>query len=360
MNLVKNHLSSIAICLLIAVSLPLSPSVMAAGESSYQSGEAAYKQRKYAKAAELFWQSINEGNASAHAWLYMAHAYSAAGNREKAVDSYKRVAQIFKGQPAERIALSGLQKALNRPTSNIDTRVITTSTVGVNSTATSMRPISKPKTLNPDEYRILPLTDRVIVWRANPRFGHPNVTDTSVGAVSSAIRRLPKNIYKLLEDGGVTITIAPNIIDKWPDMVKNDSLDGAAQNLAQESGRCYGRDVHVWQNALANNSLSVNATRSSGFMVRSLYHELGHAVDDCLGRYSSSAEALKLHEQDVKEMPDVLRIKMNYYTQSGEKGCSEACAELFSNLLGANDSDAVICAQYFRRLNHFVRRKVKL
>lgn len=350
--------------LLLTLTLAFPSSGIAAGESQYQSGLVAYKQKRYAEAADLFWQSITEGNSSAHAWLYMAHSYTAAGNKEKALDTYQQITQIFKGQPAEKMALAGIQKASRMPAGRTASSSASTTTTASSSnttaTASPPQPISKPKTQNPNDYRSLPLRDRVIVYKAHRKFGHPEVTPASADVVTTAIRRLPKHIYKILEDGGVTITVAPNIIDKWPDMVKNDSLDVDAQNLAQEGGRCYGRDVHVWQHSIQNGSLAVKGASNTGFILCSLYHELGHAVDDCMGSYSSSAEALKLHEQDVKEMPDNMRTKLNYYTQSGQKGCSEACAELFSQLLGAEDSDAVNCAIYFRRLQHFLRQKVRL
>ena len=183
------------------------------------------------------------------------------------------------------------------------------------------------------------------------------MTKTSESAISSALRRLPTHIYKKLEAGGVTVTVAPNIIDKWPDMVKNDTLDKAARDLASEKGRCYGRDVHVWQNDIARNSLAVAAARSTDAMVDTLFHELGHAFDECSGRYSSSSEVLEMHDQDVQDMPAAVRNKLNYYTQYGAKGSAEACAELFSAVLGSRSNDATMCTNYFKRLRRFIEKK---
>ena len=80
------------------------------GISYYQAGLGAYKAGKYKTAAAYFWQSITAGNATPHAWLYMAHSYAGAGNKYKAIESYRKVASIFKGTPAERMALTAIKR----------------------------------------------------------------------------------------------------------------------------------------------------------------------------------------------------------------------------------------------------------
>lgn len=81
-----------------------------AGKIEYKAGLAAYKAGNYKTAATYFWKSITAGNATVHAWLYMAHSYSAAGNKNKAIETYRKVASIFKGTEAEKMALSAIKK----------------------------------------------------------------------------------------------------------------------------------------------------------------------------------------------------------------------------------------------------------
>lgn len=367
-SLVRAFRRSISLVAVLSISMSVNVS-FAAGESEYQQAVSEYKNRKFSQAAELFWKSITAGNSSPHAWLYMGHAYAAAGDKEKALDTYKEVGKIFAGQPAAKMAAAGI-KNLGRvssrsSTSSSSSRTSTSSNSSRTSTSAAATTHSntgtanrtRPKTTNTDDWRSVPFQERVIVYPPSPKFGHPAVTKTSEAAIISAIRRLPSHIYKKLDENGVTVTLAPNIIDKWPDMVKNDTLDKAARDLASERGRCYGRDVHVWQHSIARNSLAVGATRSTGVMVDAFLHEIGHAFDECSGKYSSSSDVLEMHDQDVKDMPVAVRSKLNYYTQYGAKGCAEACAELFSAVLGSRSEDAVMCTNYFKRLRRFIEKK---
>ena len=102
--------------LLVASALSVVASAVYASE--YEDGVAAYKSKNYEKAAELFWSSINSGNSSSRAWIYMAHSYLAAGKKTKALDTYKQIAKVFKGTAAEKMALAGIRNIGSDPSTS--------------------------------------------------------------------------------------------------------------------------------------------------------------------------------------------------------------------------------------------------
>ena len=341
------YTSAITLILLQFVS---TAAVYAAGEEAYKQGVKDYKGRDFRSAAEHFRKSIVEGNASAHTWLYMAHSYAAAGDKLKAYDAYKRVERMFSGKPAGQMAAAGIKKLGNL--SSLRNRNIIKRSSG------DKRGL--PKSTNPDDWRSLPFKDRVIIYPANEQFGHPEVSKATEEIVRRAILTLPNHFYRTLEKGGVTVTIVPNIIDKWPDMVKNNALDKAAQELAKVGGRCYDRDVHIWQNGLVPGTLKADEAQKNDVLLNSTYHELGHAYDDCLGTYSQKSEAIKLYKADVEAMPPAFRKYLIYFAAGTTNSCSEACAELTAELLGSKVEEAKACAKYFPKLRKLVREKTGL
>lgn len=94
---------------LLAVTAPVLAQQKTA-QAHFQEGVKHYKAGQYKSAAPLFWKSINEGNATPQAWLYMAHSYNAAGNKHKAIKTYKRIAKIFKDTKAARVAQTAVRK----------------------------------------------------------------------------------------------------------------------------------------------------------------------------------------------------------------------------------------------------------
>jgi hypothetical protein len=88
----------------------LSNPAFAGGEVQYQEGLKAYKARNYRAVAKSFNESLESGNGSAEVYLYMAHSYAASGEKTKALKKYHDIVKIFKGLPAENVALPCIKR----------------------------------------------------------------------------------------------------------------------------------------------------------------------------------------------------------------------------------------------------------
>lgn len=122
---------------ILAGSLLLFPQTAeAGGEAQYQAGLKFYQAKQYKQAAEQFWTSIKNGNATPQAWLYLGHSRNAAGQKEEALRTYKEIARIFHGQPAESMALSAIRQ-LNQNTLQQSGKGKSTSSSAVNASTAS-------------------------------------------------------------------------------------------------------------------------------------------------------------------------------------------------------------------------------
>lgn len=201
------------------------------------------------------------------------------------------------------------------------------------------------------------LEDRIVV--VTPRFGHPPVDRSTVEMVKTTVSCLPAYVHAVLEKGGATVNIAPNMTDKFPETLTGN-MTSETFDLAQAGGRCYGRDVYLYERPLMENKKELGSLRPLGDMRNQVLHEIGHAVDDCFGEYSKTQAVLDLHSLDVSDIEPNLRKKLSYFTTTGPKGSSEACAELFSGFIGATGKDTEAVMVNFPRLKLWLRKKLDL
>jgi len=201
------------------------------------------------------------------------------------------------------------------------------------------------------------LEDRIFV--VEPKFGHPPVDESTVEMVKKAVSQLPTYVHSVLEKGGATINIAPNMTDKFPETLRG-RISREDFELAQGGGRCYGRDVYLYERSLLEGGKDLGVKRPLGDMRNQVLHEIGHAVDDCLGNYSKTQFVLELHSLDVSDIEPGLRDKLSYFTTSGPKGSMEACAELFSGFAGATGKDTDSVTKSFPRLSLWLRKKLAM
>lgn len=193
-----------------------------------------------------------------------------------------------------------------------------------------------------------------------PMFNHPAVSAGTIDTVTRIVDTLPPNIYEILDAGGATVNISPNITDKWPDMLKG-KLDAEGLHLAQDAARCYGRDVYIYERKLIPDTTKLgDEIFDSASVTNVLYHELGHAVDDSSGVFTNTKEVLDIYQSDVDKMSDEIKSRLWYYTKPGYTGAREAFAECFAGLMGANGKDTEVVRENFPRYRAWAKNKFKL
>lgn len=70
-------------------------------------------------------------------------------------------------------------------------------------------------------------------------------------------------------------------------------------------------------------------------------HELGHAIDHCLGYYSSSEEFKHQYLLDAGNVPPEYTGRLDYFLQKAGSGPSETFAELFCHYVGGETANRV-------------------
>ncbi len=310
----------------------------AAADPDFSAGIADYSKGNYKSAAEHFHSSITGGNNSAAAWLYLGHAYMGKGDRARATQVYQTLSQRFPGTAEARLATQCLQKM--PPVAAPAATSLTSATAAVKPATTSTKKTA--------------LVDRITLYP--PKFGHPVISPITAATVKGVVLGLPTNIVKILDDGGATITIAPNIIDKWPGSGDGLKPNAPESTMGEEPGRTYGHDVHIYEREQIRGTTELKEMRPQSEIRRIALHEIGHAVDDCSGGISNDANFKNLLKLDLNDMPGDVRSKIEYYTQPGE-----ACAETISGLMGGtDDSTCALVAQNLTRVRRYLKERLHL
>lgn len=196
------------------------------------------------------------------------------------------------------------------------------------------------------------------IYIVKPRFNHPPVRRETIDLVTRVVDSLPPNIYEALDRGGATVNLSPNMTDKWPETMKK--MDAKGLHMAQDAARCYEQNVYIYDRPLVKGTKNLGSGFREDGVRNVLYHELGHATDWSMGKFSASNEVVKIHAQDVNSMSPAVKSRLWYYTTLGPKGSVEAVAETFAGLMGAQGKDTALVAQHFPRLRAWLKDKLKL
>lgn len=147
-----------------------------------------------------------------------------------------------------------------------------------------------------------------------------------VTKVNDTYAKMSPEVRDILSHEGAVVTPTRRITDAlpelkgqkprgWPPGLTWDAVDGAyspSRNLvvvAEET-----RDTN---NKWNKSNRTEDVTR----------HEVGHATDYAMGKFSNTAAFTQAYEADTQAMPAALTGTLKYFLQSGDGGKEEACAE---------------------------------
>jgi len=318
----------VRVLLALLLCLAAKPIALAETLTSYSLGIKAYQDKKYLIAVEMFKAALHQNN-NALTWLYLAHAYSGAGDKKQAITTYQNITRVFAGTAEANLAsqcLTQLQDKSNSPPQSMP--------------GNGMAMASK-----------VGLLERITVYP--PRSGHPAVSAATVSAVKTAVSRLPPAILKILDKAGATITIAPNIEDKWPGSGEEPKPWEPDVTLGEEGGRTYGHNIHIYERAKERGSNRLKEMRSTVEVVRHLHHELGHAIDSSLDNPSSDPRFQAEMQADLASLNNSERMRVAPYQDPGE-----CFSEVTGCLLSGQNGD--IAADSFPHARAWIRRKLNL
>ncbi|MDZ4836339.1 MAG: hypothetical protein SGJ27_21370 [Candidatus Melainabacteria bacterium] len=177
-----------------------------------------------------------------------------------------------------------------------------------------------------------PMMDRINV--VAPKFGHAPVRPATVATCREVLRKLPPTIYQLLEKGGATINLAPNIEDNWPGSGDGRKPGPYDETMGEESGRTYGRDVWLYESEKVRGSQELKTPRSQDQMKDNMYQLLGHSINDCMGVVSNNPEFSKVYYEDVDKMQPLAKLNFAASTERDQDSIGLGTSEIIGVLIG--------------------------
>ncbi|CAN5271185.1 hypothetical protein BH11CYA1_BH11CYA1_29150 [soil metagenome] len=159
-----------------------------------------------------------------------------------------------------------------------------------------------------------------------------NVTDT--------YGKMSPEVHDLLDKEKTVVTPARRITDAlpelkgqkprgWPPGLTWDAVDGAyspSRNLV-----VVAEETRDTSNNWVKSHRTEDVTR----------HEVGHATDYAMGKFSDTKDYIQAYEDDTKAMPSALTGTLKYFLQSGDGGKEEAFAEGVAAREGGSTSGKV-------------------
>ena len=317
-------------------SLPLP--VWAGGEAEFQKGVALYKAKRYQDSAAYLEKALASGCGSSYCYLYLGKAHYGAGNSKMAIKRFSEAAEAFKGLPAGDIARKMVlrldpQGKLAKPTARA----------------------SAPKATAPGQKVYSGLAGRITV--TPPHFGHKPVSQATIKAIRDAVLSLPPHLRKRLEDAGASISVSPNMIDKWPDSIKDLPENTPTLNLAEVPGRIYGKELNIYESAKVRGSTALKQARPPSMMRHTVLNESVQILDDIMN-ISGDPELRKLYEKDKQRVPDSAKAKLATFLKNDDWGPRETCAEMGAAMLGGGDEFTADLYRYFPNTKAWLKSKL--
>jgi tetratricopeptide (TPR) repeat protein len=314
------------------------PAVFATGEQ----GIIEFNKKNYKGALVEFREHLRLHPNDLNILYYAGVCYQLGGNNSEALRHYRKILDL---DPKSKHA-SMVRPFLAR--------------YGITSGASASRSgATQGKALDPNNpfdavelARSRPFEERIIIVK--PKFGHQPVNPATVQTVKEVINRLPDHLYQILNECKATITIAPNLIDKWPGTAEGDKPKIYNVTMGEEGGRAYDADIHIYEREAIRNTTQLKDMRSQAEIRNCLLWVIAHALDHCMGSYTTTPKFVEAHKLDVENSE--LR-KLNPYMSYDS---TEGSAGVASVLLGSTDPSTVQATTYFTRLKVLVKAKLRI
>lgn len=324
----------------IGVSLVASLAVIAfeKGDVEFNQGTDLYAKKKYREALLKFMEASNANPKNSLALLFLGNCCLYIGEKEHGIKYYQTLYSRFPTSPAGLQAKQWLEKA---------------------GLLTQFQRTSPRKAAAPG-----PVAASIdgIVSVVRPRADRPAVSAEKVKAIQKALEGIPEAVKGclLINKVKVRIYITPTVEDYEPGC-KYQEASGYEGGTYKSCPAFYiNGKVVIAEHTLDEDDESVSDPIAEGDMKNALYHELGHALDDCLNDLSESKEFRHVYWQDQARIDSETAHRLRYFLQQSTVGQGECCAELIGGLLGMHRDHTPLMREAFPLTLQFLRSKLQM
>ena len=343
-RLLSASIAVIACACFISACSPPSPAVSG---SELDQGMAAYKAKDYNGAIAHFSKSIEQGNKTPAVYLFSGFAFSNSGQTLRAYQTYQIVTTSFPGTPEAKTAADLMQKL--RPQLG---KAVAAPTAAVPRTA-GVAPVAGQAPAAPGATGLM---GRIIV--TPPLFSHAAVSKASIQAAEQAIAALPKPLRARLDASEARVILSPNLIDRWPDSVKDLPEQDEAPTLAELPGRIYGQDMCVYERAKVRGSTALKEARQPAFIRLQVGNMCFQVLDGDAMTISKDPGLREAWESDKSSVPPSMEAKLATFMKNDDWGPRETGSELFGSMMGGRDENTDNLYRYFPRTKKWLIAKM--
>jgi hypothetical protein len=195
-----------------------------------------------------------------------------------------------------------------------------------------------------------------------PLFNHPAVSQASIEAAQQAIAALPAPLRAKLDASDARVIISPNLIDRWPDSIKDLPEGVAVPTLAELPGRIYGRDMCVYERPKQRHSTELGELRPPAFIRIQVGNMCFQVLDDMDGPMTISKDPACRKEWalDKASIPASVVPKVATFMKIDDWGPRETCSELFGSMLGGRDENTDNLYRYFRHTKKWLVARMRI
>lgn len=227
------------------------------------------------------------------------------------------------------------------------------------STTAPTAPPSVPNTMTaPGAEKQTTLLSRTFI--NPPAFNHPPVSEATIQAAKTAINNLPEPLRKRLDASNARVVISPNMIDRWPDSVKDLPENNPAPTLAEQPGRIYGQDMCLYERPKKRGTTDLGDARKPEYLQLQVGDMCYQVLDDLDGEMTISrdTELRREWDEDKKNIPEDVQPKVANFMKLDDWGPRETCAELFGSMMGGRNENTENLYKYFPRVKQWLIKKL--
>ncbi len=326
----------------------------------FSDGSKLYAQRNFKAAAAAFERAMQHGNTAQCAY-YCALCHQMSGNQQRANQLYQYLAKNFAGTQWALAAARSMQHSGGAGAGAGGEEAVSAGEGSERPTASSAGS-SRPQPASNQNFSSRDTTGLIKVVK--PLDGRDPCSQSYLDDATNQLKNIPLPLMHLLRGKGLKVCLTPTAVDNDPDLLHEHPR-------GYENGKSF-RDVPAYYDPSKRTLVvaeyafypgSDTVLRPTDDPLGSMWHEMGHAVDDCMGDLSGNSDFVSRYKKDVEIMDDGERSELSYFTQPGEQGRQETFAELFASIYGGRNNSyrlhkAALIQKNFGDVESYIKFKI--